>query len=171
MDLTTSTKPVSPLRIPPAQPIRKTRLWLYGEPAAENSAKNPELDRNEGRALGEDSEIGQDALGLANSANTPSRESFSPPTARVIHSSEVPQPFWEPDYPSRRFRPEEYEKDDSYYSPPPQFFSPPTSPNELSVKDLAEHEVSSITSYKTPQSILTDTHSEWLLPWGTLMRE
>jgi len=42
-------------------------------------------------------------------------------------------PFFEPDYPSQRFRPETHEEEDPndpYYSPPPTFV-PPESPNSI----------------------------------------
>ena len=61
-------------------------------------------------------------------------------TAPSFYSSQnldVPNPFFESDYPSQRFRPEAYEEEDlvdPYYSPPSTFI-PPESPNDLKVQD------------------------------------
>lgn len=56
---------------------------------------------------------------------------------RSFQNFDPAKPFFESDYPSQRFRPEEYQEDDPadpYYSPPPTFI-PPESPNELKVED------------------------------------
>lgn len=63
--------------------------------------------------------------------NTVHSQSLSDSSGTLIHDSEVPVPFWEDDYPSQRFRPEAYEEENRGYSPPPQLFSPPVSPNEV----------------------------------------
>ena len=61
-------------------------------------------------------------------------------TASSFHSSQnfdSPNRSFESDYPSQRFRPEEYEEEDPadpYYSPPSTFI-PPESPNDLKVQD------------------------------------
>lgn len=58
------------------------------------------------------------------------------PSASPFHSFlnfNTAIPFFEPDYPSQRFRPETYEEEDPndpYYSPPPTFM-PPESPNSI----------------------------------------
>ena len=60
--------------------------------------------------------------------------------ASSFHSSQnldAPNPFFESDYPSRRFRPETCEQEDladPYYSPPSTFI-PPESPNDLKTQD------------------------------------
>lgn len=85
----------------------------------------------------------KDLSGLARYATSPPTASLSPASpfaalpsskasqaplssgASSIANFEGPQPFWEPDYPSQRFRPEEYEAED-----PEQHFSPTASLGE-----------------------------------------
>lgn len=75
--------------------------------------------------------------GLKNLANSPSPVSpstASPSGVPSFRSFEGAQPFWEPDYPPQRFRPDESTadvSDDGCYTPPSQLFSPPVSPNRI----------------------------------------
>ena len=128
MDDLKFTRPSSPLRIPPAIPTRKQRLWSQGQSAAQSMVERSNKDKYQ-NSMGQ-SEVGEDGLASSAWVNAPS-ESLSPAVSTTLnYSTEVPEAFWEPDYPSQRFRPVESEEQDPYYSPPPQFFSPPVSPNE-----------------------------------------
>ena len=127
MDISKLTKLHSPLRIPPAVPIRKQRLWSHGQSSAQPFVTQLE---NTNYSLGKP----QDSLALSDLTTAPP-ESLSPATTTLSNSVTNPEPFWEPDYPSQRFRPLESEERDPYYTPPPQFFSPPISPNEDRVNE------------------------------------
>ena len=96
----------------PAEPIKKTRLFSL--------ANSPRT--------------------IAATAVTGSGSTQLDLTASPFQSSQnlnTPNPFFEFDYPSPRFRPEAYEEEDPadpYYSPPSTFI-PPESPNEMKVQD------------------------------------
>ena len=105
---TTSNRKTSAV---PAGPIKKTRLFSLAKSskpiAATAVTRNGSTQRNS--------------------------------TASSFYSSQnldTPNPFFESDYPSQRFRPKEHEEDpaDPYYSPPSTFM-PPESPNVLKVED------------------------------------
>lgn len=92
----------------PAEPIKKTRLFSLA-----NSSKS-----------------------TAATAVTRTESTHLNSTASSFHPSQnldVPNPFFEPDYPSQRFRPEANEEEDAAdpYYPPPSTFIPPESPNGL----------------------------------------
>jgi len=96
----------------------------------------------------------KDPAGLAEYANSP--PPASPPAASPLAASPSSQspssssassnpnfeghkPFWQPDYPSQRFRPEVSEAEDPNdlcYSPPPQLFSPPMSPDQVHLQHI-----------------------------------
>lgn len=108
METTSSRKPSAN----PAEPIKKTRLFSLA-----NSPKPTAATAVVGS--------GSTQLDLTTSS---------------FHSSQnldTSNPFFEPDYPSQRFRPEAYEEEDPadpYYSPPSTFI-PPESPNDMKVQD------------------------------------
>jgi len=104
----------------------------------------------------------KDSTGLAEDANSPpsaSPPAPSPPAAPLSGQEPLPsnassltnfeghKPFWEPDYPSQRFRPGKPGAGDLRYSPPPQLFSPPISPNELHLQHItAGHATTAVLS-------------------------
>ena len=108
----TKTTPNRNPSVGPAEPIKKTRLFSLA-----NSSKS-----------------------TAATAVTRTGSTQLNSTASSFHSSQnidVPNPFFEPDYPSQRFRPEAYEEEDAAdpYYPPPSTFIPPESPNDLKAQD------------------------------------
>lgn len=110
--------------------LRSTSIHRNGSYSSANPDKNIsgedvyESDKN-------------NTMGLTNLANSPppvSPSTASPSGVPSFRSFEGAQPFWEPDYPSQRFRPDESTadvSDDGCYTPPSQLFSPPVSPNRI----------------------------------------
>ncbi len=94
----------------------------------------------------------KDSTGLAEDANSPPAAPLSgqeplPSNASSLTNFEGHKPFWEPDYPSQRFRPGKPGAGDLRYSPPPQLFSPPISPNELHLQHItAGHATTAVLS-------------------------
>ena len=108
----TKTTPSRNPSVAPAEPIKKTRLFSLA-----NSSKS-----------------------TAATAVTRTGSTQLNSTASSFQSSQnldIPNPFFEPDYPSQRFRPEVYEEEDpsDQYYPPPSTFIPPESPNDLKAQD------------------------------------
>ena len=108
----TETTPTRKPSVAPAGPIKKTRLFSLAnstKPAAATA-----LTR-----------IGSTQL------------NFSPSSFHSSQNIDIPNPFFESDYPSQRFRPkacDEEDPSDPYYSPPSTFI-PPESPNNLKTQD------------------------------------
>ena len=148
--------PGSPLRIPPAEPVRKTRLWSQGEgmSSIEETQQHQEQEIQSGQSLTK-----QNLLGLADQTNTSPPASISASTENPDLEVPVPEPFWEPDYPSQRFRPKEDEGEDRYYSPPPQMFSPESEKSvenpDLQIVGAAVPEVSLVHGRDLLQHVLT----------------
>ena len=150
MELPRSTEPDSPLQIPPAEPIRKKRLWSQGESAAVSSKESLLESWNDKYSSYGESKTKEGSLSLSNLADAPLAASLSSATT-LHHRSYVLQPFWTQDNTSPSFHPEEYEKEDSYYTPPPQFFSLPVSPIEGGV----EENISSLGPSAIPEVSIT----------------
>ena len=94
--------------MPPYQPLRKIRLYEL----ADSEASTP-----------------------TSSGLNPAALPFKITTSLI--NLNTPEPFFEDDYPSQRFRPSamgEKHATDPYYSPPPTFM-PPESPNDISAED------------------------------------
>ncbi|KAL6721913.1 hypothetical protein ACLMJK_001018 [Lecanora helva] len=125
----------SPPQIPPAQPIRKTRLWSLGESASSTS----QSANNQGTiSLQRTSLTRENLLGLAYQTGSSPLAPLPRSVVTFIHNTqldtEMPTTFGESHYPSQRFRPEEYEQEGPYYTPPPQVFSPSISEGQNSVE-------------------------------------
>ncbi len=94
-----------------------------------------------------------------------------PSSGSSIPNFEGDKPFWEPDYPSQRFRPEKTEAQDPdnlYYSPPPQFFSPPISPNEIHLQHITLEKASSAGPSVVSQVRNVPYHLQHLLTPGII---
>ena len=116
----TRTTPTQKSSLAPAEPIKKTRLFSLA-----NSSKP--------------------SAATAVTGTRSTQFNFSPSSFHPAQNLDIPNPFFESDYPSQRFRPKARQEEDPaspYYSPPLTFV-PPESPDNLIIQDQTPLAVSS----------------------------
>ena len=120
MGRSTRTTPTRKPSLAPAEPIKKTRLFSLANSSKPSAATAVTRTRS-------------------------TQLNSSPSSFHLAQNLDIPNPFFEPDYPSQRFRPETFQEEDPaspYYSPPLTFV-PPESPNNLINQDQTSLPVSS----------------------------
>lgn len=143
MDPPKTSEEGSSVILPSALPIKKEKLWFgahLSNPVSIEASTQPHSFRKDKQPEG------KDPAGLQNSS----------------HSRYSSPPSQDSDHCSQQFKPEKYEEErecDSYYSPPPQFFSPPISLNEISVDHHSSSEplgTSKVRKLSSPTIFNTD---------------
>ena len=120
MGRSTRTTPTRKPSLAPAEPIKKTRLFSLANSSKPSAATAVTRTRS-------------------------TQLDSSPSSFHSAHNLDIPNPFFESDYPSQRFRPKPCQEEDPaspYYSPPLTFV-PPESPNNLINQDQTSLAVSS----------------------------
>ena len=120
MGRSTRTTPTRNPSLAPADPIKKTRLFSLANSFKPSAATAATRTRS-------------------------TQLNSSPSSFHSAQNLDIPNPFFESDYPSQRFRPEARQEEDltsPYYSPPLTFV-PPESPNNLMNQDQTPLAVSS----------------------------